>query len=140
MSENKEPMVFINWQEVRRRWSRLGFALVAGLYYLAILALIFEAVHVALYAANLPGAGGRWSRVNVVSLVGLETAAAWFLTLVRKQWSAREWSGLLTLFVLSMMSYVTFRCSEPALVTQAKTSAAVGCGDMQTPAASSRRR
>jgi hypothetical protein len=131
MSESKEPMVFINWQEVGRRWSRLGFALVAGLCYLAVLALIFEAAHIALYVAHLPGAGGRWSRVHVVSLVGLEAAAAWFLTLVRKQWRAREWSGLLTVFVLSMMSYVTFRCSEPVAVTQAKTTAAVGCGDMQ---------
>ena len=58
MSESKEPMLFINWQEVRKRWSRFGFALVAGLFYLAILALIFEAVHIVLYAANLPAAGG----------------------------------------------------------------------------------
>jgi len=60
MSESKEPMLFINWQEVRKRWSRFGFALVAGLFYLAILALLFEAVHIVLYAANLPASGGRW--------------------------------------------------------------------------------
>ena len=129
MSESKEPMLFINWQEVRKRWSRFGFALVAGLFYLAILALIFEAVHIVLYAANLPAASGRWSRTHLVSLVGFEIAAAWFLTLVRKQWRAREWSGLLALFVLSMMSYITFRFSEPVLVTQAKTAPVIRSGE-----------
>ena len=135
MSESKEPMLFINWQEVRKRWSRFGFAVVAGLFYLASLALIFEAVHIVLYAANLPATGGgRWSRTHLVSLVGFEMAAAWFLTLVRKQWRAREWSGLLALFVLSMLSYITFRFSEPALVTQAKTVPAM-CGGETTPRA-----
>ena len=83
MSDSKEPIVFINWQEVRRRSSRLRFVLVAGLYYLAILALILEAFHMAVYAANQPA--GPWKRIHVASLVGLELAAIWFLTLIRKQ-------------------------------------------------------
>lgn len=134
MSESKEPMVFINWREVRRRSSRLGFVLVAGLYYLAILVLIFEALHIALYSANPPGGAGGWTRIHVASLVGLETAAVWFLTLVRKQRRAGEWSSLLTLFVLSMVAYVTFRLSEPAVVTQAKTAQELRCGsETQNP-------
>ena len=136
MSESKEPMVFINWREVRRRWSRLGFVLVAGLYYLAILALIFEALHIALYSANPPGGAGYWNRIHVASLVGLEAAAVWFLTLVRKQRRAGEWSSLLTLFVLSMVAYLTFRFSEPAVVTQAKTAPKLRCGsETQNPPA-----
>jgi hypothetical protein len=119
MSDSKEPIVFINWQEIRRRSSRLGWVLITGLYYLAILALIFEAFHIAIYAANLPAASG-WSRIHVVSLVGLELAAVWFLTLIRRQRGAGEWSPLLTLFVLSMVSYLAFRSSEPAAVTQAR--------------------
>ena len=134
MSESKEPMVFINWREVRRRLSRLGFVLVAGLYYLAILALIFEALHIAFYSANPPGDTGYWNRVHVASLVGLEGAAVWFLTLVRKQRRAGEWSSLLTLFVLAMVSYLTFRFSEPAVVTQAKTTPVLRCGsEVQKP-------
>jgi hypothetical protein len=129
MSESKEPMVFINWREIRRRSSRLGFVLVAGLYWLAILALIFEAVQIAMYAANLPGVGrGHWNRIHVASLVGLEVAAFWFLTLVRKQRRAGEWSSLLTLFLLFMLSYIAFRSTEPAAVTQAKTAPEVRCG------------
>ena len=116
MSDNKEPIVFINWQEVRRRSSRLGSVLVTGLYYLAILALIFEAFHIAIYAANLPVSS--WNRIHVASLVGLELAAVWFLTLIRKQRHAGEWSPLLTVFVLSMVSYIAFRSSAPAAVTQ----------------------
>ena len=126
MSDSKEPIVFINWQEVRRRSSRLRFVLVAGLYYLAILALIFEAFHIAVYATHQPA--DHWNRIHVASLVGLELAAIWFLTLVRKQRRAGEWSPLLTLFVLSMVSYIAFRCSEPAAVTQAKAAPDVRSG------------
>ena len=126
MSDSKGPIVFINWQEVRRRSSRLRFVLVAGLYFLAILALIFEAFHIAVYATNQPA--GHWNRTHVPSLVGLELAAIWFLTLVRKQRRAEEWSPLLTLFVLSMVSYIAFRCSEPAAVTQAQAAPDVRSG------------
>jgi len=126
MSDSKEPIVFVNWQEVRRRSSRLGSVLVAGLYYLAILALIFEAFHVAIYAANPPVSS--WNRIHVASLVGLELAAVWFLTLIRKQRHAGEWSPLLSLFVLSMVSYIAFRSSAPAAVTQAKAAPDVRSG------------
>jgi hypothetical protein len=126
MSDSREPIVFINWQEVRRRSSRLRFALVAGLYYLAILALIFEAFHIAVYATNQPAS--HWNRIHVASLVGLELAAIWFLTLIRKQRRAGEWSPLLTLFVLSMMSYMTYRCSEPAAMTQVKAATDIRSG------------
>lgn len=137
MSEGREPMAFINWREVRRRWSRLGFALVAGLYYLAILALIFEALHIALYVANPPGAGsGHVNRIHAASLVSLEAASVWFLTLVRKQRRVGEWSSLLTLFVLPMVSYIAFRLTEPAPVTEAKTAAEFRCGsEAQDPPA-----
>jgi hypothetical protein len=129
MSEIKEPMVFINWREIRRRWSKLGWVLVTGLYYLAILALILEAFHIATYAANLPAAGrGHLNRIHVASLVGLEAAAVWFLTLIRKQRRAGEWSPLLTLFVLCMVSYIAFRSSEPAAVTQAKAAPDIRSG------------
>jgi hypothetical protein len=135
MSEIKEPIVFINWGEIRRRSSRLGFVLVAGMYYLALLALVFEASHIAIYAANLPAVGrGHWNWIHVGSLVGLELAAVWFLTLVKKQRHAGEWSPLLILFVLFMVSYTTFRSSEPALVTRAKTTPAFRCGgEAQNP-------
>jgi hypothetical protein len=127
MSDSKEPMVFINWQEIRRRSSRLRLVLAAGLYYLAIPALIFEAFRIAIYAASLPAASS-WSRIHMASLVGLELAALWFLTLIRKQRRAGEWSPLLTLFVLSMVSYIAFRSSEPAAVTQAKAAPDVRSG------------
>ena len=135
MSEIKEPIVFINWQEIRRRSSRLGFVLVAGLFYLALLALILEAFHIAIYSANLPGVRrGYWNWIHVGSLVGLELGAFWFLTLVRKQRHAGEWSPLLTLFVLLMMSYTMFRFTEPTVVTQAKTTPAFRCGgEVQNP-------
>src|SRR5574340_1494404 len=126
MSDSKEPIVFINWQEVRRRSSRLRFVLVAGLYYLAILALILEAFHIAVYATNQPA--GHWNRIHVASLVGLELAAIGFLTLIRKQRRTGEWSPLLNLFVLSMVSYIAFRSSEPAAVTQAKAAPDVRSG------------
>jgi len=127
MSDSKEPIVFINWQEIRKRSSRLGWVLVAGLFYLAILALIFEAFHIAIYAVKLPAASS-WTRIHVVSLVGLELAAVWFLTLIRRQRRAGEWSPLLTLFVLSMVSYLAFRSSEPAATTQAKAAPDVRSG------------
>jgi len=126
MSDSKEPIVFINWQEIRRRSSRLRWVLVVGLYYLAILALIFEAFHIAIYAVKLPASS--WARIHVVSLVGLELAAVWFLTLIRRQRRAGEWSPLLTLFVLSMVSYLAFRSSEPAATTQAKAAPGVRSG------------
>jgi hypothetical protein len=137
MSEIKEPMVFINWREIRRRSSRLGWVLVAGLYYLAIPALIFEAFRMATYAGNLPAAGrGHLTWIHVASLVGLEVAAVWFLTLVRKQRHAGEWSSLLTLFVLSMASYIAFRSSEPSVATQAKSRPEVRrAGETQKPPA-----
>ena len=127
MSDSKEPIVFINWQEIRRRSSRLRWVLVAGLFYLAILAVIFEAFHIAIYAVKLPAASS-WTRIHVASLVGLELAAVWFLTLIRKQRRAGEWSPLLTLFVLSMVSYLAFRSSEPAAMTQAKAAPDVRSG------------
>lgn len=126
MSDSKEPIVFINWQEIRRRSSRLRWVLVAGLFYLALLALVFEAFHIASYAVKLPASS--WNRIHVASLVGLELAAVWFLTLIRKQRRAGEWSSLLTLFVLSMASYIAFRSSEPAAVTQAKAAPDVRSG------------
>jgi len=128
MSDSKEPIVFINWQEVRRRSWKLRFLVVAGFYYLAILALILEAFHIAVYATNLPAAG-HWNRIHVASLVGLELAAIWFLTLIRKQRRAGEWSPLLTLFVLSMVLYIAFRSTDPAAVTQAKAAPAVRSGN-----------
>lgn len=129
MSDSREPLVFINWQEVRKRSSRVRFVLVAGLYYLAILALILEAFHIAIYAANLPVPGAPRNRIHVASLVGLELAAVWFLTLIRKQRHAGEWSPLLTLFVLSMVSYIAFRSTEPVAVTLAKTAPDVRSGN-----------
>jgi hypothetical protein len=129
MSDRKEPIVFVNLQEIRRRTSRFRFMLVAGLYYLAILALILEAFQIVIDAANLPVAGGPWNRIHVASLVGLEVAAVWFLTLIRKQRHAGEWSPLLTVFVLSTMSYIAFRSTEPVAVTQAKTAPDVGSGN-----------
>lgn len=128
MSDSKEPIVFVNWQEIRRRSGRLRFMLVAGLYYLAILALILEAFHIVIHAGNLPIAGVPRNRVHVASLVGLELAAVWFLTLIRKQRHAGEWSPLLTLFVLAMVSYIAFRFTEPVAVTQAKTAPDVRSG------------
>ncbi len=126
MSDSKEPIVFINWQEVRRRSSRLRFVLVAGLYYLAILALLLEAFRIAVYATNQPA--GPWNRIHVASLVGLELAAIWFLTLIRKQRRAGEWSPLLTLFVLSMVSYMAYRSSEPTAMTQVKAAPDIRSG------------
>jgi hypothetical protein len=129
MSDSKEPIVFVNWQEIRRRSSRFRFALVAGLYYSAILALILEAFHIVIYAENLPVAGATRNRIHVVSLVGLELATVWFLTLIRKHRHAGEWSPLLTVFVLSMVSYIAFRSTEPVVVTQAKTAPDVRSGN-----------
>jgi hypothetical protein len=134
MSDSKEPILFVNWQEIRRRSSGFRFALVAGLYYSAILALILEAFHIAIYAGNLPATGAPRNRIHVASLVGLELAAVWFLTLIRKQRRAGEWSPLLTLFVLSMVSYIAFRCTEPVAAMQAKTAPDVRSGnEVQRP-------
>lgn len=129
MSDSKEPIVFVNWQEIRRRTSRFRFVLVAGLYYSAILALILKAFQIVIYAANLSVADAPRNRIHVASLVGLELAAVWFLTLIRKQRRAGEWSPLLTLFVLSMVSYIAFRSTEPVAAMQAKTAPDVRSGD-----------
>lgn len=135
MSENKEPVVYFNWREIRRRWSRPGWVLVAGLYYLAMLALVLETFHIVSYSANLPVAGrGYWNWIHVASLMGLELAAVWFLALVRKQRCAGEWSALLTLFVLCTVSYITFRSSEPAVVRQVKAAPTLRRGgEVQKP-------
>src|SRR5262245_14266311 len=99
MSESKEPIVFINWQEIRRWCSRVRL-LVVGLYYLAILALIFEAFYVAIHMANLPTVGrNHWTWIHAGSLVGLELVVL-LLTLVRRQRRGGEWSAVLTLSVL----------------------------------------
>lgn len=142
MSETKEQLVYINWREIQRRWSKLGLTLVAVLYWVAMLALIFEGLRIALYAINLPASG--WSWVRVGSLMGLEAAAVVLLTLVRQQQRAQEWSRLLLIFVLSIVSYVTLRGMElaavthakaasPAMVTQPKATPKMRCGEETKP-------
>jgi hypothetical protein len=93
------------------------------------LALVLEAFHIVIYAANLPVAGAPRNRIHVASLVGLELAAVWFLTLIRKQRHAGEWSPLLTVFVLSMVSYIALRCTEPVAAMQARTAPDVRNGN-----------
>jgi hypothetical protein len=110
----REPMIHINWPEIGRRWEMLSFMVVTGLYWLAVLGLCGSAIYICLYAVNLPWVEHRGqSSVHVISLVGLELAGISLLSLVRRQRRAREWSPLLTVFVLLMISLTAFVSTKP---------------------------
>ena len=79
------------------------------------------AIYIAAYAVNLPWMEhAHLSCIHVGSLVSLELAGVWFLSLVGRQRREREWSPLLTVFTLLMNSFTGFVLSEPAVTVGGK--------------------
>lgn len=113
MRQVNEPVVFVNWQEVGRRCERLGLSVIAALYALAIIGLALTAFAIVSYGLLLPWSKHPvWSGTRLLTLVVLEAAGIWFLSLVRQQRRTREWSPILTVFALFMVSLTSLLLNE----------------------------
>ena len=113
MRQVNEPVVFVNWQEVGRRCERLGMSVIAALYALAIIGLALTAFAIVSYGLLLPWSKHPvWSGTRLLTLVVLEAAGIWFLSLVRQQRRTREWSPILTVLALFMASLTSLLLNE----------------------------
>ena len=115
MRQVNEPVVFVNWQEVGRRCERLGLLVITALYALAIIGLALTACAIVSYGFLLPWANHPlWSGTRLLTLGVLEAAGIWFVSLVRQQRRTREWSPILTVFALFMVSLTSLLLNEAA--------------------------
>ena len=134
MRQVNEPVVFVNWQEVGRRCERLGMSVIAALYALAIVGLALTAFAIVSYGLLLPWAKHPvWSGTRLLTLAVLEAAGVWFLSLVRQQRRTREWSPILTVFALFMMSLTSLLLNEATANVARRYSAPAQGHSVETP-------
>jgi hypothetical protein len=134
MRQVNEPVVFVNWQEVGRRCERLGMSVITALYALAIVGLALTAFAIVSYGLLLPWAKHPvWSGTRLLTLAVLEAAGVWFLSLVRQQRRTREWSPILTVFALFMMSLTSLLLNEAAANVARRYSAPAQGHSVETP-------
>jgi len=134
MRQVNEPVLFVNWQEVGRRCERLGMSVIAALYALAIVGLALTAFAIVSYGFLLPWATHPlWSGSRLLTLGVLEAAGIWFLSLVRQQRRTREWSPILTVFALFMVSLTSLLLNEAAANDARQYSAPAQGRGVETP-------
>ena len=134
MRQVNEPVVFVNRQEVGRRCERLGMSVIAALYALAIVGLALTAFAIVSYGLLLPWAKHPvWSGTRLLTLAVLEAAGVWFLSLVRQQRRRREWSPILTVFALFMVSLTSLLLNEAAANVARRYSAPAQGHSVETP-------
>jgi hypothetical protein len=134
MRQVNEPVVFVNWQEVGRRCERLGMSVIAALYALAVVGLALTAFAIVAYGLLLPWAKHPvWSGTRLLTLAVLEAAGIWFLSLVRQQRRTREWSPILAVFALLMVSLTSLLLNGAAANVVRPYSAPAQGRSVETP-------